>query len=861
MATIQSSIKLTDGMTPALQSMNKALGLVISSFESMQKVSGKSIDTASLRTARQEIAKAQVAMNGVEQEIIQAKNAQNNFNNKVKQGSGAVTNLWGKVKGLVAAYVGFQGITKTLSLADEMSSLGTRLDFINDGMQTTKELQDKIYQSAMRSRGAYLDTANAVVKLSNNAKDAFSSNDETIKFAETLNKMFVVGGVKAQEASAAMLQLTQALGSGVLQGDELRSIGEQAPVILNTIADSMGVTRGELKKLGSEGKVTAAEIKKAILGASTDIEKKFKKMPLQWGQAWTMMKNFALRQFEPILAKISKVVQTDKFTKFSNAVGNAIQGIIKIAGHLFDAIIAIVNFIYDNWGPIETVLSVMFSLLNDVYNAAKWVAQVFVDNWSLIEPIIWGITSALIVLKGPAVLGAFLSKISWIGKLFVGAWGVIKAFGVFFTVLFSKGLTGAVAAFGKAMGAALGITLGGFASWALLIIGVLFGLWFIIEVINKICGTSISFLGIICAIFATIWMLIWNTGAISWNICMFIIQLAATVVNSILALVWNLIAVILNAISSAVQFIVNCCLWVYDNFGIMCDNVGIAWDNMCANLKVAFYGAISACLDMLASLLDSLSGIPFIGDKFAGWSSSLKSSAKGYDDKANKTISSKQSYKSLKSFGSIDTEVYKYANPLDMGKYTWNTLNDSLPYASLKGFGGIKDAYNYGKDFKFSDLKLGGSKGFNLDDLNQTLIPTDLGYTPIPTDTKDLGYTKIPTGSGSAGKGLNDLGNAIGNAINGGKGSGIGNTLDKIANNTGKIAGDTSDLVASEQDISYMRDLAEQEAINRYTMTDLKIEMNNNNNINSDMDLDKVVDYLQKKVYEGVLSSAEGVHF
>lgn len=209
------------------------------------------------------------------------------------------------LKRLVGTIASVQTVKWLVSTADQMTSITARLDMMNDGLQTTEELQEMIYQSAMRFRGAYADTAAFVAKLGTLAGDAFSSNAELVAFAEQVNKQMVLSGTSAAEASGAMLQLTQALASGALRGDELNSVMEQTPMIVQTIAEYMGVTTGEIRELAAEGKITADVVKNAMLSAAAETNAKFDQMPMTWGQVWTQMQNIALLALQPLLDGIS----------------------------------------------------------------------------------------------------------------------------------------------------------------------------------------------------------------------------------------------------------------------------------------------------------------------------------------------------------------------------------------------------------------------------------------------------------------------------------------------------------------------------------------------------------------------------
>ena len=219
--------------------------------------------------------------------------------------STATSGFLGKLQGLVGAYMGLQGLRAVVDLSDAVSGTTARLNMMNRGLQTTKELQDMIFQSAQRSRGDYLSTAGFVSQLGTLAGDAFSSNAEIIAFAEQINKQIALSGTSSQAASAAIYQLTQGLSSGALRGEELNSVLEQTPMIAQTIADYMGVTTGEMRELASEGKLTANVVKNALLAFAEETDKAFENMPRTWGQVWTSFKNTAIQAFNPILSGIN----------------------------------------------------------------------------------------------------------------------------------------------------------------------------------------------------------------------------------------------------------------------------------------------------------------------------------------------------------------------------------------------------------------------------------------------------------------------------------------------------------------------------------------------------------------------------
>lgn len=301
MATIQSTLSLNDKMSTTFSNITRAMH---STLNAMRAVKGQDLG-GTFDRATTDIIEAEKALADFNNELKDTQKESNNAGN-------ALGGLEDKVLGLVSAYVGLQTVSKLVGMSDEYTQTSARLDLINDGLQTTEELQNKIFQSAQRARGSYTDMSSAVAKLGLTASKAFKNNDEIIAFTELLNKNFVVGGASATEQAAAMYQLTQAMGSGKLQGDEYRSIIENAPLLAKAIEDYMrnvqGAT-GTMKDWASEGMLTADVIKAALFSSADDINAKFESMPMTWGQVWTGITNELYQATIPLLKAISFLAQ------------------------------------------------------------------------------------------------------------------------------------------------------------------------------------------------------------------------------------------------------------------------------------------------------------------------------------------------------------------------------------------------------------------------------------------------------------------------------------------------------------------------------------------------------------------------
>jgi len=242
--------------------------------------------------------------------ILDASGVTDKFNKKLENTGASATKASSGLGKLMGTVVSLAAIKKTLDLADEMTQTTARLNLINDGLQTTAELQDMIMASANRSRASYASMADVVAKLGLRAGDAFNnSNQEIIAFAETLNKMFVIAGASQEEMRSASLQLTQALGSGVLRGEELNAVFEAAPNIIQAIADYMKVPIGQIRNLAAEGQITADVVKNALFDAAGKVDEQFRNMPMTFGQAWTIIQNSLLETFLPLIQTIAKGAQ------------------------------------------------------------------------------------------------------------------------------------------------------------------------------------------------------------------------------------------------------------------------------------------------------------------------------------------------------------------------------------------------------------------------------------------------------------------------------------------------------------------------------------------------------------------------
>ncbi|MCI8371265.1 MAG: tape measure protein [Lachnospiraceae bacterium] len=669
---------------------------------------------------------------GTERYIRDNFNEQEQFNEAIESGTGNASELVSTLKRAAGAYMTLQSAQAVIGLSDELTQTQARLDMMNDGLQSTQDLQNMIYLSAQRSRGAYQDTADAVSKLGLMAGDAFDSSAEIIAFMEQVNKQFTIAGTEASGIEAAMLQLTQAMGSGVLRGEEYNSILEQAPNIVQNIAkyiegneevlaavasrmdmevsELAGNVKGNLKDIAGEGIISAELVKAAMFASADETNAKFEEMPMTFSQVWQSFKNTALIAFQPVLQRINEVANSERFQDMVNAGIEAVALLAEGAVNVFD-------------------------LLGQ---AGGWVA----DNWSWLSPIISGVAMALAVY---CIWQAAVNTINLASK--------VIHFGMAAAQMVHAAATGSLTVAKVAeIAAQNGLNAAMYAcplTWILvLIIALIAVIYLIVAALNKFAGTSISATGVVAGVFAT---------------------LGAHVINHFVIPLQNKIAMFVNFF-------------------------GNVFNDPVAAVKVLFYDMALTVMGYIRNLAE---GIETLLNKIPGVTVDITSGLDGfYNDleKAQKKVKDESGWvEYMKKWDYIDYET------------AWNA------------------GYSFGEKIEDSIAEFDPSKLF--DD------PTD--KLPNPDDYKNPGGYE-PQG------------------------------IPEIPGNVDDIADDTSDIKDSiditEEDLKYLRDLAEQETVNRFTTAEITIEQTNNNSFSSEMDLDGVVGGLTDAVNEAVEIITEGVH-
>lgn len=430
---------------------------------------------------------------------------QGRFNQEIQEGVSGAEGLMGTIKRVVGAYVGIQSVGKILNMSDELTQTTSRLDLMNNSFNEingtaneTSELVNMVYAAAQDARGSLDSMASVVARFGNNARDAFGNSEEVVAFADLVQKQMTIAGASTQEAANAELQLSQALGSGVLRGDELNSIFEQAPNLIQNNADYLDVPIGKIRDMAADGEITGDIVKAAIFSAADDINAKFDEMPMTWGQIWQSMQNTAVMAFQPVLQRLNGMANSNAFQGF---VDEAIEA-------------------------MATTANIVLNIFDLVGSVAGFVA----DNWSMISPIIYGIAAAL------AVYGTYLAIVKGM-EIASAAASAIHAVAMSAKIGITAALTGSTMA---ATAAQMGYNGALYACpivWIIVLVVALIAIFYAaVAAVNHFAGTTTSATGLICGAFAIALAFIGN--------------LFIGTVNTIIGIgvtLWNLIANFVNA--------------------------------------------------------------------------------------------------------------------------------------------------------------------------------------------------------------------------------------------------------------------------------------------------------------------------
>lgn len=395
----------------------------------------------------------------------------------VKRTDTAANQLLSTMKRIASVTALIAAGKKAMGLSDEFAQTTARLNLMNDGLQETEDLQRLIYESAQRSRTSYTATADVVAKLGQRAGQAFSSNAETIQFAENLNKQFVIAGASQQEIASASLQLTQALGSGVLRGEELNAVFEAAPNIIQTIADYLDVPIGKIRELAADGQITADIVKDAMLSATENINKQFEDMPITFSQAFSMAANRAMMSLQEGLGGMNEFLNTEETMEAIMRLADMFSVLAEIGMGALTGIGEMASFVINNLDfiiPILTAIGIAFAIMN----AQAIAAALASIGGALASAAAWAVANWPILLLVALMAGALIAAQQfgfgmeavggWVGQVFgmiyaVGynifatLWNVIASFAEFFANVWNDPLGATVRLFSDIFDSILGM--------------------------------------------------------------------------------------------------------------------------------------------------------------------------------------------------------------------------------------------------------------------------------------------------------------------------------------------------------------------------------------------------------------------
>lgn len=607
----------TDTANAELEELRSQLNQALQAQEALNQA----VDNMDVSAANAAYNQLSSTVASTERYIRDNADAQGNLNQQIQAGVNTSNELVDTVKRLALAYLSMQSVQKVLDVSDELAMTTTRLNTMNqafneiNGTATeTDTIVKQIYASAQNARGSFGDMAAVVAKFGNNARDAFASQDEVIAFANLIQKQMTIAGASTQEASNAMLQLSQALGSGVLRGDELNSIFEQAPNLIQSIADYLDVPIGKIREMAQDGQLTADTVKAAIFSSAEDINAKFEAMPMTWGQVWTSFQNSALMAFQPVLDKVNELANNDQFQGF---VENAIGLLAQLAVYVLD-----------------------------FFNTLASIGAFISDNWSIIAPIVYGVIAALIAYAAISGIVAAVNGVMALSASVHAAAEAMQAGATFTATAAQYGLNAAL------MACPL--------TWIiLLIIAVIAAIFAVCNAIAKMTGVANSGFGVITGGINVVIQFFKNLGLSVANI-------ALGIGNAIAALASNMMTAFHNAICNVQS-------WFYNLLSTALTVI----EGICAALnKLPFvefdYSGISSAADDYASKAAEAAGnkedYKSIGDAFNegmstfdtfqdGWAADAFNAGASWGDGVADKVSGMFSMDNIDLTGGVDTSM------------------------------------------------------------------------------------------------------------------------------------------------------------------------------------------------------------
>ncbi len=703
----------TDTANAELERLRGSLGQMVQEQEelnsAMQNMDVSAANGAYLRLSQ--------TVGGTERYIRDNVDEQGRFNQEIQAGAQKTNGLTNMIKKVAGAYINVQNAGKALDISDELTQATMRLDLMNDGLQSTPELVNMVYAAARSTHAPFLETADAIAKMGNEAGGAFGSNAELIAFMDQANKQFAIGGAGAEDQAAAIEQLRQAMASGTFSGNELNSVLAAAPQIAGAIEQSMGWAEGSVMSYAQEGAVTAEVVKNALLSVADETNAAYENVPVTFSQMMTDLKSGALKAFQPLLQGINDIVNSENFQSFAD-------------------------------GAIEA-LGILAGMATDVFGMMSAAGGFIADNWSIIEPLILGVTAALAAYNIIAAISTGITTAKAFSEKIHGAVLMMGTRETFIATAAQYGFNAALLACPV--------------TWIVIaIIALIAIIYAAVAAFNKFTGESVSATGLIMGAFAV---------------------LAAHILNTFVIPVIN-------------------------GFAMFANFIGNVFHNPIAAIKVLFY---DMCLNVIGYIQNLAHGIETLLNKIPGVTVNITS---GLDSLYAELAEAQQAVKD-------ESGWIEYVGKIDY-------IDDT---------GAMNAGYEFGAGIEET------VSNFNLSDI--------------------FGSGGLP---GSQESPLKDLVSQFAGVIgNPGTDDSFGGNMEGMSDNLGSIAGDTGAIKDSmditQEDLKYLRDIAEQEAINRFTTAEIHVDMSGmSNTVNSGDDLDGFMSKLTDSVYEAVDNMTEGVH-
>ncbi len=735
MAGISTSINITDRVSGALNRITEELYRATAAFGAVDAASEATFNTTVVGSIEEELYSYEQRVQELESELSDANNRLAEMEAQTTRAAQSA-NMLKSAFAMIRSVVGVIGIQKVFEASDSLVQTESRLNMMNQAFNEingtayeTSSLINMVYRSAQDARGSFSQMSDVVARFGNNARDAFSSATEVVDFAELVQKQMTIAGASTSEASAAMLQLSQGLGSGVLRGDELNSIFEQAPNLIQNIADYLDVGIGEIREMAADGELTADIVKAAIFSASDEINAKFAEMPMTWGQIWQKFQNSALMAFRPVLQRINQIANSDGFQDFVNSAINSMATLANVVLNIFDLVGMVGSFVADNWSVIKPIV-VGVTIALGLYTAAL-VANNIAQG-------IHNVQKAIATVREYSHAKAILANSGAYSKETVATASATVAQASFNTTLLACPITWIIIA----------------------IIALIAILYAVCEAVAQLTGVANSGFGVICGGVNVVIQFFKNLGLMVANIAL--------------------------GIGSAI--------------GALATNIMTAFHNAICSVQAWWYDLLSTALTVVAGICEALNKLPFVEFDYSG----ITAKADEYAAKSADAAGHKEDYTSV-------------GDAFDKGMSTFNTFED----------GWVSDAFD-----------AGASWGDGVADGVSSFVDGLFGG-----DSTSALTDGITAGLDSAYK-QNDMTSLVGSSA-------------ETAGNTADIA-DSIDV--SNENLEYLRDIAERDTINRFTTAEIKVEMTNNNNVSSDTDLDGMITKLNDGVKEAMESAAEGVH-